>query len=553
MRIFLFEFNEADNKCFSYGLSDTDSNLKTFFYSEFKVSPSFEHQDIQDTINYCRSIRQEFTYLTYSETTQELMVANDFLGKQTLYYYYDDGLLLVSNSFWDIVRRLKLKIKVKINPEFIRQTAIYNISLENDTVIKGIKTLEPSTLITYKHRVFSKQAYDEINFKPNENLKLDDVVDETDNLFRNYFAKIKKYHNDEVFGIGLSGGLDSRIIAKLALDSKIQLSAYCVGQKHSLFGFKTYGYLLSKKMAKKLNIKSYRFINYKDERYSNKVIDDVYLFPNKSSNINIASLSKLPDFKVMLNGEHGGVFFGEFDFKELASHNVDSMPTYLLSFLSFNDGMDMLLNDGDYQSDLKKVSSIISSYSNNERYNIFYRFFFEMYASKSKGGFFESCYFQKERFTPFLDRDFFDFFLTWPTYLRFSKLVQYRYINKYFPEMSTIPDENLDAPVKYRKDKPLNWGVRFCYALRNKLFCQSLNIKKWILKDKENRDFYNEMVGSNKEFIAENYPYFSSDKFFEVNPRSAMNLAKLLLVKRVIEQTDCSERQIKAFLKNEFL
>ena len=78
----------------------------------------------------------------------------------------------------------------------------------------------------------------------------------------------------------------------------------------------------------------------------------------------------------MINGEHGGVFFGEFDFENLLKYNKDSIVEYLLSYLSWNQGREMILDDGEEELLVEKIQDYINKLDTVDRHEIFYNFFF---------------------------------------------------------------------------------------------------------------------------------------------------------------------------------
>jgi hypothetical protein len=550
MQKFLVHYSSDDNEILTEGFEE--SSFGQFFWmnngiTENNIPPNLLSND--DVAKELIKIKEEFFYSFMANDKKAITIANDFFGKNIVYYYHSSSIFIASNDFWEVVRTLNRKSTIIINNEFIKQTTIFNISLSEDTIVTGIKTLPPASYLEFTQNKFSISKYDEIKFTPNLNLDLDTIVNKSYLLFKSFFNQLKVHKKGAVFGVGLSGGQDSRMIASMALDSGLQLAPFCIGEKKRYNFFNTFGYNVAKKISKKLKLNNFKFINYKEESLKEKVLTEVIRFPCKSSNINIGNLSQIPDFDYLLNGEHGGVFFGEFDFKEMCDYNNETMSTYLLKFLSFNDNEKMIISTQDKNKYIQKVNSIIKGYGDIDRFDAFYRFFFEVYGSKSRGGFFESLYNTKVRYTPFLDRKFFDFFLSWPSYMRFSQVVQYRFLQKHFEELINIPDETLDAPVNMRKDKPIFWFVRFVYALRAKLFGSSLNIKRWILKDIENLKIYENVVEYNSSYINESFPLFNKKEFFQKNPRAAMNLIKLLLIKNIVEEgTDYTTLEIKSLL-----
>ena len=82
----------------------------------------------------------------------------------------------------------------------------------------------------------------------------------------------------------------------------MKLQPYCVGQKYSIYPFKTNGYKVVKKMQKYFDINNLVFIPYDSEDYIIRITDDVLLSPCKNSEYSISCRSKIPEFDVMING-----------------------------------------------------------------------------------------------------------------------------------------------------------------------------------------------------------------------------------------------------------
>lgn len=480
----------------------------------------------------------EFSLVIFEQSTKNLKVYTDLLGKNIIFYYLCDSSLYISDDFYEIANRVVVDEKV-INLDYIKQITIHNISLNNETLVKNLNCIPASCCLSFSILENKLQVlkYNDFSFKKNDTLTLTQAADETYEIFNEFFSDLKRFKSDYSFGIGLSGGLDSRIIASLAIDHKLDLNTFCIGEKKSGF-IKTNGFLLSEKIRQVLNIKKYKFIEYNKSNLKEKLANEILYYPYKSSNIQISNLSELPEFDYMLNGEHGGVFFGEFDYSEVCEYNIESIAQYLLSFLSFNNKKEMILGEEDISNYTKVVTEKVNGYNLNDRFDCFYKFFFEEYGSKSKFGFFESAYGKRPRYTPFLDRKFVEFFLTWPTYLRFDRLIQYELIKKHFPELSLIPDESSDAPIIYRKNGPKFWLIRFIFALKNKVFGPSLNQNKWITRDKKLFNVYLSIVNENTEFLNEYFPKLDVKVFYKENPRAAMNLMKCLLLKELIINTE---------------
>lgn len=525
-----------------------------FFQSEsllrYESKKSIYNNFISSKKRFLNSYEGEFLLVNIDFDSNLIEVAIDKFGKTSCFYFKNNKFLIISNDYFEICRLLiEHNVNIKFNFDFIKQVTYHNVSLDGRTIVKDINMVPASSLLVIKRLDVCIQKYWSFHFVPDYNLEIDSVTDKTYSIFDRYMADVSELFSEKKFGIGLSGGLDSRIIGSLARKNNIKLVPYCIGKKRVYKIFNSYGYRLSKKISKKLSIKTPYFIEYDSEPISDKIANDLYYYSWKSSNIEISNLTNLPSYDFLLNGEHGGVFFGEFDFRELAKYNKNNIDEYLLKFLSFNKGEQYLLNEDDKKETHSVVKSFVNAQNSDDIFEIFFSFFFQIYGSKSKNGFFESNYGTKRRFTPFLSPQFIQFFLTWPNHLRFSRVVQYRLLEKYFPELNSIKDESLDAAPKYRTDSPVNWLRRFLGALEIKIFKSSVNIKNWILRNKIFYLSYSKIVDRQEDFINKNFPNFNKKSFFYSNPRAAINFTKLLYLVDVINNRKFTKDHILAHIK----
>jgi asparagine synthetase B (glutamine-hydrolysing) len=232
MQKFLVHYSSDDNEILTEGFEE--SSFGQFFWmnngiTENNIPPNLLSND--DVAKELIKIKEEFFYSFMANDKKAITIANDFFGKNIVYYYHSSSIFIASNDFWEVVRTLNRKSTIIINNEFIKQTTIFNISLSEDTIVTGIKTLPPASYLEFTQNKFSISKYDEIKFTPNLNLDLDTIVNKSYLLFKSFFNQLKVHKKGAVFGVGLSGGQDSRMIASMALDSGLQLAPFCIGEK----------------------------------------------------------------------------------------------------------------------------------------------------------------------------------------------------------------------------------------------------------------------------------------------------------------------------------
>lgn len=516
------DFFESSGHCFFF---------KYFLYSSENTIEQYFEEYLEDKVRFVKELKGEFLLIDYNEEEDSLFFATDRLGKENAFIFNSDKLLCIANDFWEGISIIK-PTEDDINWQAIKEMVIHNLAFKYDTIIKGYTFMPPASyaVMSLKDYEIKYSLYWKFKFHENVELTLDEAADKVYEIFDNMFYTIKnKFPEDTVYGTGLSGGWDSRLIAAFAKKHNMKLQPYCVGQKYSIYPFKTNGYKVVKKMQKYFDINNLVFIPYDSEDYIIRITDDVLLSPCKNSEYSISCRSKIPEFDVMINGEHGGVFFGEFDFENLLKYNKDSIVEYLLSYLSWNQGREMILDDGEEELLVEKIQDYINKLDTVDRHEIFYNFFFQIMSFRTKSGYFETIYNTKERYSPYLDPDFMDFFLTWDSKLFCNRVLQRRFFTKYFPQLSKMEDESCDAPLFWRNMDIKSVPYRLYYAAKNYIFKSSLRRKEWLLKDKDFKWLVEETAQRNRDVLKSKFPNLDIKKFYRINPRSTATLVKYLI------------------------
>lgn len=476
------------------------------------------------------------------------------MGKEQGCFFSKNNNIVFTNDFWKGVEIIS-PTESDIDIQSIKEIIVYNRSLFHKTFLNNYKFLSPGNYIELdlsklnrNHKIVEKK-YWEMKFEPDNNLILEEAVAKTEEIFSETFKLIRdKYSEDMKFGIGLSGGLDSRLIAFYAEKYNIDLVPYCVGEKYSLYPLKSNGYKVSKKIAEYFNFENFKFINHNKENYTTKLLNDIKYAPANPSNISIGCLSGLPDFDIMLNGEHGGVFFGEFDFEPILSYSNQTLHKYLLSFLCYPKMSNLILSIDEREKSFEKVKRYINNMNTNDRYEIFYKFFFEIYGSKSKVGFFETNYGFKKRYSPYLNPDFIEFFLKWDRKFQFNRLLQRKLFINYYTDLSKIEDERYDAPIFWYKDNPKNLFRKIYFSSKSFIFRPALRRSKWIKKSNEFKDIAKRSLNKNQDYLNEYFPEFNFKEYLKHNPRATATFIKMkIIIDLIIEN---GYKDIDNFLDN---
>ncbi len=486
---------------------------------------------LSDAAEFAKSLKGEFLFVDYNKAKNTLVIITDRFAKVPAYIYDENATLIVSSDYWKFIKLLQPTID-DINWVAVKTMIIHSVIFDCDTLVKNMKRIPTATVYenNLNQHKCSMHRYWRLTLAEDSSLTLQQAAKKTEQLFDNTFKTLKKkFPRDTRFGIGVSGGLDSRLMLNYAKKYNMKVVPFCIGQKYSKYPIKTNGYRVLNKILDIYNIKNFKFIEYDAEDYYLKLADDVNGAPVMSADFMIGCKSQVPDFDVMLNGEHGGVFMGEFNYKHMLFYGIEDIHKYILTFLSYPNNKRMIQNAKEEKQITKLLTDYISDMNSDNKYEIFMRCFFEMYGSLTKTGFFQTIYGSHEAYTTFLDPDFVDFFQTWNMQFLVNRTLQREFYMTYHPKLAMVPDETSDAPL-YWRDYDVKYCVRrFGYATMNKLFKSSLRRTEWLQEDKEYKKIAQTIIRNNKDIIRQYFPRLKWEQFMETNPRAFANLIKMLL------------------------
>lgn len=231
--------------------------------------------------------------------------ATDLCGIDNLYYYYQGSELILSDDIWDIICILEPEFD-DINAEWVRKS-IFSLLIDGETVVKNLKVLLPSHIARYdaESGILSIDRYQEFHYA-NKIKNIDDAVESMDRALDKMFECLKKKWGDQTFGMGLSGGLDSRIIPHYAKKYNLRLTSFNICNKRPK------GILLASscknamKLAKVFQI-PFKLIEWKPDKLDEKIYSKIKMQPLAMLGKNTFKFEQegIPCFDIMLSGGFG--------------------------------------------------------------------------------------------------------------------------------------------------------------------------------------------------------------------------------------------------------
>ena len=254
----------------------------------------------------------EFTIIRYDPSTDTIWIGNDILGRETLYYYVEPGKLIVSDNFWEIVNVINPRYD-DIDEQIVFESVLLQLPFDQKTIIKGICFFPPATI--GKHTLgndnFSLSNYWDFRYTPDSRLDINDAVELVDNTANKFFENIQNiYPPSTHFLLGLSGGLDSRLVLAYGLRHGLDIKGFIIGSKRPNKLFLSRDHASAYSLAKHFGIKPHN-IRYDRTPYAEKMYLEAKHFPMHHARLFHTQTAKfLPEYDVMLNGLMGGETFG---------------------------------------------------------------------------------------------------------------------------------------------------------------------------------------------------------------------------------------------------
>jgi len=233
----IYNYRELKNKLAGKGIafqSTSDTEVLLYTYIHYKEK--------------CLSLLNGFfAFAVYDELENSLFIARDRYGIKPLYYVNDDDKLLFASDMHSI---LAYGIEKELDMNSLYTYLQLNYTPAPNTMIKGVKILEPGYFAKLNNDAFELNQYYKIDYKKeqisakaatyqDQQLRLKELMDES---VKNRLV------SDVPLGTFLSGGIDSSIISGIAKKYKDDLHTFSIGYRDEPFFDETkYANLVAKK------------------------------------------------------------------------------------------------------------------------------------------------------------------------------------------------------------------------------------------------------------------------------------------------------------------
>ena len=139
--------------------------------------------------------------------------ATDNTGRELLYYYYSDNYYMLSDSFWQIVKRIEPVLE-DIDAYIVKEMIAMGggVPCNHVTPVKGLLWAGPNILGVFNSQtgMASFDRYENIR-RTGKIKNISIAVKQMDEAMKQMAKWLSEEFPNKTFGLGLSGGLDSRV------------------------------------------------------------------------------------------------------------------------------------------------------------------------------------------------------------------------------------------------------------------------------------------------------------------------------------------------------
>ncbi len=472
------------------------------------------------------SLLGEYSIVLVKRSGGEINLISDKAGRNILFYGLDDT-LCVSTDFWSIVDILNKTVD-DINVQALKEQMFFNTTLDYNTVVNGIKMMPPSTMLTLNDQGRQAKINKHWRFKINCNkdkTSKAEKIERFDSELINAFRLIKNNNPaDTVYNIGVSGGMDSRIIPYYAQKANLKLESFIIGDCRPKSFLLSGDHISSRKIVEYFDLKNHQEIAYNTLSFHKKLEKDALAFPYGGSQLFITIPDNMVGGDVLLTGASGFYIGASPIYRDVVSNDIKYSTLKYLSLLKkvnrkhkwekaynflankptapqveiFSEGIEGLIEHNEVEDSIHKIQSFyegLEGFSNIEK---IMNFNVSGIGHKNKLGSFESLLGQKKSYTiysPFLS----DFIQTWNDEDLIERQLFHDFIIKKHLQISRIKGQDYKVALSRQENANILSKLTAMteFYLRGK---GVMNYENW-LRDKTFKRFINSEIFNQDTYI----------------------------------------------------
>lgn len=477
----------------------------------YGIDDLFNHLQYNVSLINLKKFKGRYCGVFIDTDKNSLTIFNDQLGLKDIFYYYKGGVIFLSNKFVNFLSN-QIFTKEDLDIVALAEFLLYQHVFLDRTFIKDIKLLRYATVKRFflDNSKIKEKHYWRYTLSNPLNFNRADAMERLDFLFKQSAHRIHLL-NKKDFVVGLSGGLDSRLVAKYCLNEKMNLESFVFANNcsDSLY--------ISKLISNVLNIPLKQLIISGDYwKWANKHINyDPMMNIIYTSYYSI--FNNLDPNKVMLTGFYGGELFGN----HLRKNFNRFISKYKLTNLSIIDKE--IINNIN-----KDINYITKSYGDDESRSMAFDFVFRQLRFIKNSPSFNYYGLFEDNFSLFTDIDLIEFGLSLPKKELYHCKFYHDFIRKYHPELAKIRSESY--PFSLKDHFLIRTSKNFLLRLK-KFIHKQFNLTLPLFRDINSnvggidRDYLFNCVNFEKEFEDININGINSSKINSLRPRGIENIS----------------------------
>jgi len=456
--------------------------------------------------NFVKKLNGCFLIVIYNFKKRELLIFNDRYGLLPHYYALVNGKLFFAPEAKAILQNENFR--KEIDNEAVSDLFAFGEVIGDKTFFKDIKTLPPASILKYKRGKVSIKQYWDFPYNPNYSKKDEDFINELIQKFKN--AVKRRTKENHKYGVSLSGGLDSRLVAStMVKEKKDKVTAITFGSLDCS------EVKIAQKVSEVIGTKS-KILLITPELLLDNSNRTVYL----SEGLDYIGVSFIPplikemkdNIDVIFDGfaldlTLGGSYLDKFPYKFQTERELFDI-LYRKRRLFLDEELKNLFQN-EYFHKIKEFtfSSLDKSFKDIKEAHLLNKidhFFLQHHVRRFTlmgvvlgRNFVEYSH-------PTYDNDFIDIILTIPPELRKSHIIYRKFFKKIFPELAKIPYDK----TSIRPDLPIGFwkkSIKYQHYLevikkrirrisKNKIFLSPkksyVNFDEWFCNNKKWHDYF---------------------------------------------------------------
>lgn len=291
---------------------------------------TISYQELPDIKTVFNQLNGTYCCFDFNENNNKVSIYTDYLGFFPLYLYQDEGQIIVSSEI-KLIKELTDE-KLSWNPQAIQSYLDNGHLISNQSWFIEIVRMRPASIYSLdcETRQLNRNYYWTWSEVSKLNRPIEELLVSYNELFKSGISQLDQ-EDCNSFGVSVSGGLDSRLIAYIA-SKTCNLSSFSFGNSVN------YEIQLAQKVAKTLDIK-HEFIQI---GMSNWLENRLSAFWKVDGLLHLGHLHEVPVHKYIAANYpvyyHG--FFGGGIYSNRSEANLAMKPSLIPKYLKLGSSPD---------------------------------------------------------------------------------------------------------------------------------------------------------------------------------------------------------------------